>query len=294
MKCMLNIAGVGKTYVFESNGFLWPFFKAYFGSNVRKVDTYTKVAVVVAFKIHYTGDNEILLRHDECRYSLSIPAIKIFRAFIRSMYQLMNPNSNTIGLFEYFVYLIRKSFLEPLELELATNAYLLIHGAVLSKNTNDAILLVAGSQGGKSTVSKMLGEQGFRIVGDNYAFFNGDKVMTVPECRRYGKPRRFAFSFYAKGVHDAPKPEWLKIRKVFILSFADRFAVTQLTRDSVKQKLISLYMVEKEGCFHHEYGVVESNFNQFACNLQSNDLFELTMIKDLEKTEQYLKELFCD
>ena len=106
---------------------------------------------------------------------------QLFRAFIRSIYKNLFIGVNVMGVFEYIVYLIRNHILIDLEQLLIENGYSLLHGAVLTNNTN-TILLLGRSKTGKTSYSFLLEQIGWKCLSDNYVFVNGNKFLTLPEC----------------------------------------------------------------------------------------------------------------
>jgi len=291
---MLDISNGNKRYVFVFFGLLLPFFKRYFGESLKPIEFIENTDVIINYRLALTGRVEKLQKSRSNKIFLYVPLWKIIRATIRSLYQVFIPKSSSIGLFEYFVYLIRMSFLEPVEEDLARNGFFMIHGAVLTKNDEDALVLVAASRGGKSTVAKVFEDQGYRVVSDNYAFFNGVNVITVSECRRYGDAKRFSFSFYGKGVFDAPLHGFFKVEKLYWLSFSSEFCVKALTSKHFIEKLTKLYLDENEGVFVNEDNVVRCNFASLEGRLTGISFFDFKMIKDINKTKLFLKGIIDD
>lgn len=294
MKLALSIKSLNRKHIFEAPWFLLSFFKRYFGSAVEVVDQDEISCSYTILRFSLLGSVERLENDGEGGVILYVPIKKVFRALIRSVFQISFPQSNTIGLFEYFVFLIRVCFLEPLEADFAKKGFFLVHGALLTKSHTDSLMLVAPSKGGKSTISKVLEEVGYRVVSDNYVFFDGKRVITVPECRRFGSAKRFSFSFYGKHVHAAPVEMTLEVKKIMWLSFSNEFDIQRIASDDLSTMLSRLYFNECEGVFVDDKCLVERNFEKIKQNLDEIEAFKFYMIRDIAKTRSFLLECIDD
>lgn len=294
MKRVLDVKVLGRSYVFIFPWLFLLFFEKYFGPSLQSIERGSEDGDFIRLKVFFFGKKERFVRAEDGVSTIYVPVVGVLRALVRSVFQILVPRSSSIGLFEYFVLLIRKGFLEPLELDMAKQGFFLVHGALLTKECSGTLMLVAPSKGGKSTVSKILEGSGYQVVGDNYVFFDGSRVVTIPECRRSGRARRFSFSFYGKAVHDAPFEKELEVDKIFWLSFSSAFDVKSLSSNRFLKRLSDLYLVEGEGCFEGKQQAVYANFKKIDHGLKGVGLYDLEMVKSIPETRDYLKRCIDD
>jgi len=234
--------------------------KTFFGDQLRPQSA-TDQAVYTLRLRHPIGGRGITLAHrDEAGCTVNMPLRSLLRAALRSTAQVALPQSNSIGLFEAFVGVLRVGFFEPLEAIAAERGYALLHAATLAMPNGEALLLVAPTKGGKSTVAATLAERGFALHGDNYAFFDGTTVFTVPECRRLGPPRRLSPSFYAKGVRPPPAPCQLPVASVVCLAFGEAFATRPISAAEAAAVMATCYQDSGEGVMADQAQRMETRF----------------------------------
>ncbi len=291
MKCTLKIIELNENIIFEFPRVCYPFFYCYFGDELKMFNNEHGKTITYKFKFL---NLKVVLEHKATDETvLLIPINQLIRALIRSIYQIAFPKSSSIGLFEYFVYLIRKSFLEPFEKNVSQLGFFLIHGAMVSKN-NETILLVAGSRSGKSTVSKIYEDFGYDTFNDNYVFLNGNKIFTIPECSRYGVAKRFGFSFYGKGVYKAKKSNSCLLNEILWLSFSTSFSIVELSLDDFLHMLEEVYINEQEGAFKSNPIAVSNNYNSLRTKMTKAKIYRMNMIKDIHKTKLFIEEQIND
>ena len=294
MKYVLDIQGIQTRYVFDFPRGMGFFFKCYFGHQLKLISKIGNEDFVITYKISFFGRALRLVKGKQKDSFVHIPVLKIMRALLRSMYQTILPSSSSIGLFEFFVQLIRLSFLEPLEEQLSIRGFYLLHGGVLSKKNEDAIVLLAKSKGGKSTISRMFEDHGYQVISDNYAFFNGQDLLTIPECRRYGIAKRFCFSFYGKGVFEPSAARVLRVKKFIQLSFETSFFFVPKPLEELSISLASTYLEEGEGCFVGLNDLVKNNFLSLDKKLSNISYFHFGMMKDIDKTCKFVGKIVND
>lgn len=292
MKRELRLEKINCTYELIFAWYFYPLFLAYFGENLKLKGSRTEKKVTISYQLSVFG-SEVFYRETDQKLYVRIPLPKLIRAAIRSAYQILMPTSSNIGLFEYFVYIFRGSILDHIEEDLRMRSFCLVHGAVVKKDHN-VILLFAKSGGGKSTLADLLSSKGFEIICDNYVFFNGSQVVTIPECRRLGPPPRLGVSFYGKGVHEVTKHELLDLNCIICLEFSSTNKLTPLSKQKVSTLLCNAYISEGEGSFYNDRDAVSIMYESLRANITVPNLYQMNLLKNISSTNNYVEELIRD
>jgi hypothetical protein len=290
----LPIPALQTTFRFDVGGAWEGCLKAFFGDQLRPKSATDQAVYTVRLRHPISGRGVTLADRGDAGCTVNMPLRSLLRAALRSTAQVALPQSNSIGLFEAFVGVLRLGFFEPLEAIAAERGFALLHAATLAMPSGEALLLVAPTKGGKSTVAATLAGRGFALHGDNYAFFDGTTVFTVPECRRLGPPRRLSPSFYAKGVNPPPTPCQLPVASVVVLAFGEAFCTRPTDAAETAAAMATCYQDSGEGVMADQAQRIESAFLTLVPALENLHTFRLEMMRDLPRTEAFLEQLVDD
>lgn len=265
------------------------FFYAFFGDYISEYIYEENDSIISKWKFNLPWMRNQIDSQDISLYEYNFSLKEILRASIRSAYQLINPRSKTIGLFELFILVLRNTILLDVEKHLINSSFYMIHGALLSKG-NSTIILVGKSGSGKSTFSKVLEEHGWQCYGDNYVFINNNMAMTIPECQRFGQAKRFKFSFYGKNVGFPKKTKPINWSSIILLeknSNAD-IRLLSLSIEATVDEIIKISLQENEGIVNQQLSKYIKGLTKLK--KQSNSkTYRLIHGANIEKTKEFIK-----
>jgi len=188
------------------------------------------------------GENEI---------TTTLENVKLFRAFIRSIYKTIMNKANVVGVPELYMSAIRTTILEPIEFYFCSKGWTLIHANVF-RFQGKICVITAGSKVGKSTLIKRLySKHKVDILSDNYCFVNGSYVKTVEEPLRGGNSSRKRLTFYNRSISGYPTTFEGEIDYFFVLRRTDHEnEVSLLSEPYFSQEVNKINKQAKEGIFY--------------------------------------------
>lgn len=220
-----------------------------------------------------------------------ISEINIFRALIRSGYKIIMNKADIVGVSELYMAIIRKGIIEPIEYFNYKNNWTLIHASVF-RFKNKIFVISAGSKVGKSTfVKTMLNDFEIEILADNYGFIKGNKVRTIEEPFRSGKPRRHKLTFYNRSISGYPKIFEGSFDYLIYMVRGNINKIAKLNNNEIERVLIEVNDREKEGT---QYVSDDDIIQTKKRNLQidtDNNLFTLEVAEGIENIETAIEKV---
>lgn len=214
-----------------------------------------------------------------------ISKITILRALVRSGYKIIMNKADIVGVPELYMAIIRKGIIEPMEYFNYKNNWTLIHASVFSFK-NKIFIISAGSKVGKSTfVKTMLNDFEIEILSDNYGFIKGNKVRTIEEPFRSGKPRRHKLTFYNRPISGYPKIFEGKFDYLIYMVRGNKNKIAKLNKKEMERALLEINDREKEGTYYvSDDDIIQTKKKKLQIGTDNN-LFILEVAEGKENIE---------
>lgn len=267
--------------------FVKVFFKNWVFGKTRKTNYYIKLKF--GKKVNLPVINTPLFQYqreiNDNEVVTHISKINIIRAFVRSGYKIIMNKADIVGIPELYMAIIRKGIIEPIEYFNYKNGWTLIHASVFCFQ-NKIFIISAGSKAGKSTfVKTMLHDFEIEILSDNYGFIKGNKVRTIEEPFRSGKPSRHKLTFYNRSISGYSKIFEGSFDYLIYMIRGEKNAIGELNKEKLERALLEINDREKEGIYYlNDNDIIKTKEKQLQIKTDNN-LFTLEVAEGKENIE---------